>query len=95
MELWSSSILFEFLGFVPQGARRLASLLPNIVGRQTCHRFSKVSQGRLASSQRHSLLTCCSSNSTTAMGGETKDTMTSSNEYPKLVARPVGKKVRA
>jgi len=34
-------------------------------------------------------------NSTTAMGGETKDTMASSKEYPKLAARPVGKKVRA
>jgi len=34
------------------------------------------------------------SNSTTVMGGETKDTMTSSKEYPKLVAHPVGKKVR-
>jgi hypothetical protein len=27
------------------------------------------------------------------MGGETKETMTSSKEYPKLVAHPVGKKV--
>ena len=45
--------------------------------------------------QQHSSVTCCSCNSTTAMGGETKDIMASSKEYPKFVAHPVGKKVRA
>lgn len=52
-----------------------------------------VCKGRYSPQQLKQKVSCRLSYSSTTMGGETKDTMASSKEYPTLVARPVGKKV--